>query len=43
MKIVSWNCHWNLSTKLDVLNEIDADIYVICECENPANLILKNT
>ncbi|WP_297981504.1 endonuclease/exonuclease/phosphatase family protein [uncultured Methanobrevibacter sp.] len=37
MKIVSWNASMRFRDKcVDVSEEFDADIYVICECENPA-------
>ena len=36
MKIVSWNCAGAFREKYTSIIEEDADIYVICECENPA-------
>ena len=36
MKIISWNCNGKFREKFSSIIEEDADIYVICECENPA-------
>lgn len=36
MKIISWNCASKFREKFTSIIEEDADIYVICECENPA-------
>ena len=35
MKIVSWNCNKLFRENYKEIAEEDADIYVICECENP--------
>ncbi len=37
MKIVTWNCNMAFRNKYKEISEYDADIYVICECEDPAN------
>ena len=36
MKIISWNCNGKFREKYSSIIEENADIYVICECENPA-------
>lgn len=36
LKIISWNCNGNFREKYESIIKENADIYVICECENPA-------
>ena len=36
MKIVTWNCNGAFRNKYRQLNEFDADLLVIQECEDPA-------
>lgn len=36
LKIVSWNCNGKFREKFHEIAEEEADIYVISECENPA-------
>lgn len=36
MRIISWNCSGKFRDKFQKITELDADIYIIQECENPA-------
>ncbi len=35
MRIVNWNCNGAFRKKIHLMNSIDADIYIIQECEDP--------
>ena len=37
MRLVSWNCNGKFREKWDIIRELNADLYVIQECENPAD------
>lgn len=41
MKIVSWNCNGKFRSKYEKIMELEADIYIIQECEPPENFTKK--
>lgn len=42
MRVVSWNCNGALRKKLEQLNNLGGDIYVVQECEDPNQSKDKN-
>ncbi|GAA5225463.1 endonuclease/exonuclease/phosphatase family protein [Membranihabitans marinus] len=36
MRIITWNCNGAFRDKFNILSDFNADLYVIQECENPA-------
>jgi exonuclease III len=42
LKIVTWNCNGGFRNKFEKVSSLDADVYLIQECENPAESAHKH-
>lgn len=43
MRLVTWNCNGRLRDKVSAIKQLDADVYIIQECEDPERVSKQST
>jgi exonuclease III len=43
MRLVTWNCNGRFRDKVSAINQLDADVYIIQECEDPKRVSKPST